>query len=258
MPLSAPLQEMAAQARRIVELEALLERNLALGSARVEYAEESLKRAQIRVGEAIDGFSRKLVSGAMADVVDVKNPVRLEREFGELKASAVQPRFFEIADAMLPMAQWVGDFRHEVEPPLKAVRKLTQVAEQFRPVVLIVDDDDFQRKLMARLLEAENYALMFAATGAEALASVRKRRPNLILMDVAMPDMNGVEVTRRLKATEQLAGIPVVMITGHSQKGVVAECLQAGAADFVVKPFDREVLLKKVVKYLGRVGSPKD
>ena len=80
---------------------------------------------------------------------------------------------------------------------------------------------------------------------------LRKRRPDLILMDVQMPDIDGVELTRRLKASEAYAGIPVIMLTGQSEKEVIVDSLGAGAIDFVVKPFDRDTLLKKVAHHLG-------
>lgn len=70
-------------------------------------------------------------------------------------------------------------------------------------------------------------------------------------MDVALPDFNGVDITRRLKATPRLAAIPVVMITGHSERPVLEASLKAGAVDFLVKPFDRDILLQKLTRHLA-------
>lgn len=85
----------------------------------------------------------------------------------------------------------------------------------------------------------------------EALAILRKRRPDLILMDVGLPDIDGVETTRRLKSVEQFAKIPVIMITGRSEKSVVVESMKAGASSFAVKPFDQDVLCAKVSSLLN-------
>ena len=71
-------------------------------------------------------------------------------------------------------------------------------------------------------------------------------------MDVALPDLNGVEITRRLKASPQLANIPILMITGHSERQVLQASLKAGAVDFLVKPLDRQVLLQKLARHLPR------
>lgn len=116
--------------------------------------------------------------------------------------------------------------------------------------MLVADDDEFQRKLVARILEAENYRVLFAASGLEVLSLLHKTRPDLVLMDIMMPDLDGVETTRRLKAVPQFAAIPVIMITGKSEKNVVAASLQAGAAGFLVKPFERNTLLAKVAQAL--------
>jgi CheY-like chemotaxis protein len=123
------------------------------------------------------------------------------------------------------------------------------MANAIRPLVLIVDDDDFQHKMIAKILGAESYNFAFATSGSEAMSILRNTRPDLILMDVMMPDLDGLEMTRRLKNAPHLASIPVMMISGKSEGNVVLNCLKAGAADFVVKPFDRETLKAKVAKW---------
>lgn len=134
---------------------------------------------------------------------------------------------------------------HHVSTP--AATALTVTAQ---PLVLVVDDDQFERKLIGEILRGAPYDLLFAGNGAEALDLVREKRPDLVLMDMVMPEINGLETLRRLKADHGLADIPVMMITGQSEKDVVVECLKAGAVDFVVKPLDREALLTKVERFL--------
>jgi CheY-like chemotaxis protein len=92
---------------------------------------------------------------------------------------------------------------------------------------------------------------MRAHSGAEALAVLGRQHPDLILMDVALPDFNGVDITRRLKATPRFAAIPVLMITGQSERQVLEASLKAGAVDFLVKPVDREILLQKIARHLA-------
>ena len=119
-----------------------------------------------------------------------------------------------------------------------------------RPRLLVVNDDLFQCKLLVKLLPPGEYELSFAHSAAEAFDALRKSRHDLILMDVVLPDLDGVEITRRLKVQLQYASLPIVMITGHSDRQVVADSLRAGAVDFVVKPFDKQTLCSKVNKYL--------
>lgn len=125
-----------------------------------------------------------------------------------------------------------------------------QAAVQDHPTLLIVDDDEFQHKLIARLLESDPFQVKFASSGSEALRVVSGMRPAAILMDLAMPDMNGLDVTKQLKADPKTAAIPVIMVTGNSERKNVLEGLQAGVSDYIVKPFDRVSLLAKLARAL--------
>ncbi len=80
---------------------------------------------------------------------------------------------------------------------------------------------------------------------------LRRCQPDLILMDVQLPDVDGITLTRQLKSIDSYAAIPIVMLTGQGQTNVVVESRNAGAVDFVVKPFDRATLLRKVAAQLG-------
>ena len=151
---------------------------------------------------------------------------------------------------VVPLTEWLGGLKHDVKPQLDAARRLGELAGNTPAMVLVVDDDSFQSKLLERLLGNAGYRTMAAHSGAEALALIARQNPDLILMDVALPDLNGIEITRRLKASPRTAAIPIVMITGHSERQVLEASLKAGAVDFLVKPFDREVLLQKITHHL--------
>ncbi len=190
--------------------------------------------------DAIDDYGHETDVFGMDDVFDAFEP-------GDVQAEPLHRH--DGAERAPPQSPSLDHVRapaiHDASPPTAGV-----VAGPQRPRVLIVDDDKFQCKLLGTLLESDRYELAFAHSAAEAFDALRVRRPNLILMDVVLPDLDGVEITRRLKVQLQYAAIPVVMITGHSDRQVLAESLLAGAVDFVVKPFDRKVLCSKVAKYL--------
>lgn len=243
-------REMAGQARRIAELESLLAAALARGEQRVDAMSRSLRQAGRDIGAALDGFSRKVSGGELDGIVEVRDQRGFQRAIDRLKADEVDRRFNAVAENVEPMHLWIDSLEEELAPQLEAVRELQALAEQVRQTVLIVEDDDFQRKLLAQLLEGQKLELVFATSGTEALASLRRHRPDLVLMDVNLPGMDGVETTRRIKSVEQLAAVPVVMITGQSEKSVVVESLKAGASDFVVKPFDKDVLRAKLGAFL--------
>jgi PleD family two-component response regulator len=144
----------------------------------------------------------------------------------------------------------------ESAPFVQAAQSMQVVARQKAPRVLVVDDDPFQRKLIGKYLSGEPYEVMFAADSSEAFAFAMANRPDLVLMDVILPNVDGVEATRRLRAHPELAHIPVVMLTGKSGRETVIESRRAGASDFLVKPIDRNVLLAKVREKLPQ-AEPK-
>ncbi len=119
-----------------------------------------------------------------------------------------------------------------------------------RPVVLLVEDDEFSHQLVAVTLESRNVELVFESDGAAALDRIRSVQPDLVLMDVVLPGRDGVELTQRMKADPALAGIPVVMLTGEARREILVRSMEAGAADFIVKPFTPDALIAKLAKFL--------
>ena len=115
-----------------------------------------------------------------------------------------------------------------------------------RPRILAVDDSARDLQLLSLILEREGYDLTLASHGAEALACAGKRKPDLILLDILMPDLNGIEVCRRLKADPATAEIPVIFLTGQAKEEEVLSGFEAGAVDYVTKPFRIPELLARV------------
>lgn len=119
--------------------------------------------------------------------------------------------------------------------------------------ILIVDDEPFGRETLGDLLLTEDYTLAFAANGPEALAKAAELTPDVILLDVMMPGMDGFEVCRRLRADPDLAEVPVIMITALDDRASRLTGIEAGADDFMSKPFDR-VELRTRVKTITRLN----
>jgi PAS domain S-box-containing protein len=113
-------------------------------------------------------------------------------------------------------------------------------------IVLIVDDESLGREMLAALLQPLGYQLLFAGSGPDALAQAAACPPDLILLDVMMPGMDGFEVCQRVRADPLLGDVPVVMLTALDDRGSRLRALDTGADDFVSKPFDRIELRARV------------
>lgn len=122
------------------------------------------------------------------------------------------------------------------------------------PKVLIVDDAPEVRALLAGLLGSENYELAFAGTGGEGIEMARKLTPDLILLDVMLPDLEGFEVCRRLREIRYLDAVPVVLVTSLSDRESRLKGFEAGADDFITKPFEFEELLFRIEINLNRAA----
>jgi two-component system sensor histidine kinase/response regulator len=114
------------------------------------------------------------------------------------------------------------------------------------PLLLVVDDDPVNVELLSELLEALDYRVAGALSGPAALEAARERRPDLVLLDVMMPGMNGYEVCRRLKADPATAPIPVVFVTALSDTEDKVQAIEAGGDDFLTKPFNRPLLVARI------------
>jgi CheY-like chemotaxis protein len=236
-------QQMAEQARRIGELESLLERRLREGAGQAEQALRTVVGAERGIEAALDGFSQRLLSGGAQALAEVRDRGGLLAEVARLKADHVGVALAGVTAALQAVPQWFGETGAVVRQQFDALRAPTPVAQRS---ILVIDDDTFQHRLLAHQLADPRFELSFAASAGEAWARLQGELPDVILMDIELPDASGVDLTRRLKGNPRLANIPVVMITGHSDKCTVVESLKAGAADFVVKPLDREILLGKL------------
>src|SRR3954469_6364098 len=114
------------------------------------------------------------------------------------------------------------------------------------PHILVVDDQPINVQLLKRKLEREGIRVTAAYNGLEALEDVKKDKPDLILLDVMMPDMDGIEVCQRLQADESTRGVPVIFITARTTKESKLEGLSVGAVDYIPKPIDLDETLARV------------
>ena len=117
--------------------------------------------------------------------------------------------------------------------------------------ILVVEDDMDNRRIVIKVLTVEGYEVVEATDGIEALAQARAARPDLILMDLALPNMDGWEATRRLKSDPATRGIPIVALTAVAMSGDEEQARAAGCDDYIAKPTRPAMIREMVKRYIG-------
>jgi CheY-like chemotaxis protein len=195
----------------------------------------------------VAGLVRALHSGEEAPVPIIAYGTLSREEAAELEEAA---REVVLKQARSPeqLLDEASLFLHRIESALpEEKRAMLRRAHLPDPVLagktaLIVDDDVRNAFALTSALERHQMRVLYAESGRAALELVR-RRPDVVLMDVMMPDLDGLETTRAMRATAEGARVPIVALTAKAMKGDRERCLEAGASDYIAKPIDTEQLL---------------
>jgi two-component system, cell cycle response regulator DivK len=124
--------------------------------------------------------------------------------------------------------------------------------------ILLVEDNPVNRRLAVFLLRSQGYEVREATTAQEAFEIIEKERPDLIVMDVQLPGMDGLEATRKIKAQPATADIPVIAVTSYAMKGDREKAMAAGCAGYVTKPIDKNIFIQEIAARLGEKSRIED
>ena len=120
------------------------------------------------------------------------------------------------------------------------------------PKILLVEDNEMNRDMLSRRLHRRGYDVVIAVDGQEGVALAQAEAPDLILMDMSLPVMDGWEATRQLKAASETQAIPVIALTAHAMSGDREKAMEAGCDDYDAKPIDMPRLVAKIEAFLGK------
>lgn len=244
--------DLAAEIRKFGQLDALLEERIGQADASIDTARRMVAGARQGVEQAFDGLPLLLTDAEMDELVSVRDPQGLGRLLARVHTGQVQPLLDRVEGTLEPMAQWASDLRSELQPHMTRLRALSAAARTERPIVLVVDDNAVLRSTIRNMLTPNHFSVLQADSGAAALRVLQDSEVDLVLMDLSMPDLDGLQTIQRIRVQERLRAIPIIVLTGRSDPAAVRESLAAGARDFIVKPFKTALLLAKIERLLGR------
>ena len=121
------------------------------------------------------------------------------------------------------------------------------------PKILIVEDNEMNRDMLSRRLERRGFAIVMAVDGQQGVDMTRSEKPDLVLMDMSLPVMDGWTATQTIKGDAELKGIPVIALTAHAMEGDREKAMAAGCDDYDTKPIELPRLLEKIAKFIPNV-----
>ena len=225
--------EFAAQARRVAELEALLSAQLREGREHIASTGRAVEQAELGISTALRTLPDRPAVSRNCE-------------------QAIAPHWQAINKSLLPLTAWADNVMQAVSSQLESARELGALAGKLRLTVMVVDDNEAQRTIVGDILVAEGYEPLLAASGRDALSALRRVVPALMILDFRIPDIDGLEVVRQLKAEPRLAAIPVIMVTGNAERSFILNGRKLGVTDFIVKPFNRSTLMAKVARVMNQ------
>lgn len=119
-----------------------------------------------------------------------------------------------------------------------------------KPLILVVDDNPLNVDVLEELLEDADFAVMSAFSGDDAITQAKSEHPNLVLLDVMMPGMDGLETCKAFKADPDLNPIPIILITALDDRSITKQSRKVGAVGYITKPFEEEAVLACIQKHL--------
>jgi PleD family two-component response regulator len=244
--------ELRNHANDLEVLDRNLTQELAEGARQAAVADDSLLALERALAGASDDLSRHLVSGGANGAIEVKDAGALARDLAAFKNSQIESARTARDRGLQPLNSWAKELNNKVAPALARTRALATQVRQSRPMLLVIDDDEDMRAALEPVLTSLGYDLALAASGHEALRELAHVQPDIILMDVKLTDTSGIDLTRQLRSIPRLAHTPVVLMSGDSRRDTLIHGIEAGASDFLAKPFSREVLRSKLDKVLRR------
>jgi len=246
MRAAQPSEEMSQLAQNAEDLGAQLSAQIGKGRSLSKNARTAARTIEPTMNGALAKFTNQLVDSVMGDATLIKNRTRVSSEARRIGEAVIAPALAQLLGAQEPVRKWVETITDELQGPLESARELSRSAQRVRHRILLVDDDEYVRRIVAHTLRQANLEVHSVSSIESARQMLKVSKPNLVLLDYLLPDGTGLEMLKELKNTASLQKVPVVMLTGKSDRQVILDCMSNGAADFLVKPVQKNALICKI------------
>ncbi len=210
-------------------------------STKEDNTEDILEQGISRIKEKLDSLHNDGVIKINDESKFTEEYTRIKEEFLDENKALIDENYD---------LSWIDEIKSDFSDVRNSASEVLDKQQSDRQVgakkILIVEDEVVNQKMMEMMLSREGFLVEVAGDGISALNITENWMPNIILMDIKLPKMNGLKVTQKIKSNQKFKETHIIMLTGHSEQAVVKECLKSGACDFIVKPAKKEELLERI------------
>lgn len=247
-------------------MEQLAEVSHSIGSAGIKIDEFSLALEQHlaranRLNEAVRdnvGRTRERLAGRLADIgtqfyhgigsqASPRSIEEARRKFQEVASTAIQPELSSAFEETASVFEtWTESFEKDLHRGREAIKTIVDQAAELRAPVMVVDDDPVYSEVVMATLEESGFRVQGAGSITQALQAFSKESYCSAMIDFELPDGNGIELISQLKSLDKYKNLPIILMTGHSVREVVEDARAKGVQHFIVKPAQRDTVIKKL------------
>ncbi len=212
-----------------------------------EKLKSSGQQLQSKMNRDVDEFKDELMKPENHDAVQVKDDSRFNIMFEEFKEKKIQNNVDDLTSALYEdiysdVEKAQDDFQRKVSGSLLDTSE--------GPKILVVDDEETVRNSIGKILNANGYRIDLASDGDMVYGKTRSYKPDLILMDIDMPGLSGIETTGLLKRKRETRDVPIIMMTAIATEDAVIKSQEAGAENYLAKPFSARDLIRRIEETL--------
>lgn len=221
-------------------------------------AKTQLAELRETLGSYVGKVSADFMSQKYNGILRVLDEQKLKQNLELFKRENVDSAIAKVEENIVKSVDGVVASLNKERAKIEEAARNRNVLENARPkTVLMVEDDQVYQDIVKRTLETANYEVTACTSGMQVLGLLNSGKVfDFVFMDHELPEVTGAEIIKWLRAFPQLEKTPVVMLTGHSDKQTLQQCLAAGATDFVKKPANRKIILEKIQQHLAKSGLP--
>jgi CheY-like chemotaxis protein len=242
--------QLLTHAKQLGELDLKVNEEIEQGERQAATTHAAMMDLEQRLAKSNDDLTKHLVETGANAAIEVKDSDALKRDLEQFKRHQLDLARATRSAVVSPLNNWAQQLRENVGPSLSGPRTFAAKIREARPTLLVVIDDDVTRELLIPNLRSLGYD-PFAVRGEKhMLAQLARTPPAAVLVDLMSPTADSEALTRQLKAQPALADIPIIIFSKDIRRETLIRSIQAGASDFIAKPFTREVLRAKLDKLL--------